>query len=129
MKTSGSIESKTRPSEGGVGVGGSNRTRHNGNESKINNNKIDGSEVGDDEVGKKVQKLSKSKNLSNSKKMIGSNFFTPRAKLAFTKLRQAFVKALILHYFDPKYHIWIEMDALGYAIGGVLSQLILDDLD
>ena len=66
--------------------------------------------------------------MSKFKKMVGSDFLTPGAKLAFTKLRQAFFKALILYYFDPDCHIWIETDALGYAIGGVLSQLILDDL-
>ena len=76
----------------------------------------------DNEVGKKVQ------NLSKSKKTVGSDFFTPGAKLAFTKLRQTFVKALILYSFDPKCHIRIKMDILGYAISGVLSQLTLDDL-
>ena len=60
--------------------------------------------------------------------MVGSDFFTPGAKLAFTKLRQAFVKAPIFYHFDPKCHIWIETDASGYAIGGVLSQLTSDDL-
>ena len=43
-------------------------------------------------------------------------------------MRQAFTKALILWYFDLKYHNQIETDALGYAIGEVLSQLTLDDL-
>ena len=42
-------------------------------------------------------------------------------------MRQAFFKALILHYFDLEYHIRIETDASGYAIGRVLSQLTLDD--
>ena len=53
----------------------------------------------------------------------GTGFFTPEAKLVFIQLRQAFVKALIFHYFDPKSHIRIETDVLGYAISGVLSQL------
>ena len=39
-----------------------------------------------------------------------------------------FLKAPILHHFDPKCHIRIETDASGYAIGGVLSQLTSDDL-
>ena len=43
----------------------------------------------------------------------------------FTKLRQAFVKAPILHHFDPKHHIQIETDKSGYAIGEVLGPLIL----
>ena len=70
----------------------------------------------------------KSKNLSKSKKTVGSDFLTPRVKLAFTELRQAFVKSLILHHFDPERHIRIETDVSSYAIGGVLSQLTSDDL-
>ena len=95
---------------------------------KIDGGEVDGGEVEDDKVGEKVQKTSKSKNLSKFKKMVGMDFFTPRTKLAFTKLRQAFFKALILYHFDPKRHIWIETDVLGYAIGRVFSQLILDNL-
>ena len=53
----------------------------------------------------------------------GTSFLTSEARLAFTQLRQAFVKAPILHHFDPESHIWIEPDASGYAIGGVLNQL------
>ena len=96
--------------------------------SELNGSEIDGGEVGDDEVGKKVQKLSKSKNLSKSKKMVRSDFLTPKAKLAFTELRQTFVKVPILHHFDPERHIWIKTDVSGYTIGGVFSQLTLDNL-
>ena len=39
-----------------------------------------------------------------------------------------FTEAPILQYFDPECHIRIETDALGYAIGGVLSQLTSDYL-
>ncbi len=53
-------------------------------------------------------------------------FLTPEARLAFTRLRQAFTEALILHHFDLERHIRIEMDECGYAIGGVLSQLMSD---
>ena len=71
----------------------------------------------------------KSKNLSKSKKTVRSlDFLTLGAKLAFTKLRQAFLKALILHHFDLERYIWIETDVSGYAIGGVFSQLSSDDL-
>ena len=71
----------------------------------------------------------KSKKLSKSKKMVrSSGFFIFGARLAFTKLRQVFLKAPILHHFDPERHNWIEMDILGYAISGILSQLTLDDL-
>ena len=48
--------------------------------------------------------------------------------MAFTELRQAFIKAPILHYFDLKCHIPVETDISGYAIDEVLSQLISDDL-
>ena len=91
--------------------------------SKFHGNEIDGGEVEDNEVGEKVQKRSKSKNLSRST----SDFLTFGARLAFTELRQAFLKAPILHHFDPERHIWIETDALGYAIGKILSQLTLDN--
>ena len=53
-------------------------------------------------------------------------FLTPEAKLAFTRLREAFTEAPIPHHFDPERHIRIETDASDYAIGGVLSQLTLD---
>ena len=43
---------------------------------------------------------------------------------AFNRLRLAFTKTPILWHFDPKCHIWIETDALGYAIGSVLSQFV-----
>ena len=131
LKTSGSTESKTRTGKGRVGVGGSKPGREGSklNRSKLHGNEVDGGEVEDDEVREKVWKRSKSKNLSKSKKTVRSlDFLTPGAKLAFTKLRQAFFKASILHYFDPERHIRIETDASGYAIGGVLSQLTSDDL-
>ena len=40
-----------------------------------------------------------------------------------------FTQALILQHFDSKRHILIKTDASGYAIGEVLSQLALDDLN
>ena len=118
------------PKKGGNGVGGGSKARRGGSEidgSRIDNVEVDGGEVEVDEVGKKAWKTSKSKN-SSKFKMVGSDFLTPGAKLAFTKLRQAFLKAPILHHFDPERHIRIETDASSYAIGGVLSQLTSDDL-
>ena len=56
------------------------------------------------------------------------DFFILGAKLALTKLRQMFLKTPILHHFDPKYYIRIEMDISDYTIGGVFSQLTLDNL-
>ena len=64
LKTSGSTESKIQRVEGRVGVGGSRAGQDGGG---FDGNIIgdgDGDEVRDDEFGKKVQKSSKSKNLS-----------------------------------------------------------------
>lgn len=55
------------------------------------------------------------------KPLFGSSFLTFKAKIAFTRLRQAITKALILQLFDPKYHIWIKTNAFGYAISGLLN--------
>ena len=52
-----------------------------------------------------------------------SSFLTPKAKLPFSRLRQAFIEAPILHHFAPERYIWIETDSSGYAICGILSQL------
>ena len=132
LKTSRSTESKTQSGEGRVGIGGS-RARRGGSKldgSELYGNEVDGDEIEDDEIEEKVQKRSKSKNSSKSKNLSKStlDFLTPGTKLAFIKLRQAFLKAPILHHFDPERHIQIETDALGYAIGRVFSQLTSDDL-
>ena len=55
-----------------------------------------------------------------------SNYLTPDAKKAFDQLCQAFTKATILQYFDLEQYIRVEIDASGYAISGVLSQLTND---
>ena len=77
--------------------------------------------------GKKLAKSKKPSKSGNSPNFnateAGPSFLTPKAKIAFNRLRLAFTKALILWHFDPKCHIWIETDVLGYAIGGMLSQL------
>lgn len=56
-----------------------------------------------------------------------SDLFIARTRLPFTKLSQAFVKAPILHHFNPKRHIQIETDALGYIMNGVFNQLTLNN--
>ena len=85
----------------------------------------------------KSEKTSKSRNSAKSRKKLsksgnstnfdatedGPKFLTPDARTAFNRLRLAFTEAPILRHFDPECHIRIETDALGYAIGGVLSQL------
>ena len=76
--------------------------------------------------------LIKSKNHDfslNSKNMEAKpDFLIPKARLAFTKLKQAFVEAPILYHFDPKYHIRILINVSGYVIGGILSQLTSNEL-
>ena len=121
LKTLRGTESKIRPGEGGVGVGGSRVGRGRSkldDGSGINDVEVDGSEV---EVGEKGQNLSKSKKTE-------SGFLISGARKAFTELRQAFIKTPILHHFDPERHIRVETDVSGYAIGGVFSQLTSDDL-
>ncbi len=56
----------------------------------------------------------------------GTDFLTPETKKAFIYLRKAFTEAPILRHFDPECHFQIETNALGYAIGGVLSQMTSD---
>ena len=57
-----------------------------------------------------------------------SDFFTSGAKLAFTKLKQAFFKVRILYHFNWERPIRIKTNASDYSIGKVFSQLTLDDL-
>ena len=119
------------PRKDGVGVGGDSKAGRDKSEidrSGMDDVEVDGGEVGDDEVEKKGRKTSKFKNLSKSIKTVRSDFLTPRARLPFIKLRQAFVKTPILYHFNPERHIRVETDTSGYAIGEVLSQLTSDDL-
>ena len=67
-----------------------------------------------------------SDHVSHTISNVVSNYLTPNAKRAFEQLRQAFTKAPILQHFDPEQYIWVETDASGYVIGGVLSQLTND---
>ena len=57
-----------------------------------------------------------------------STFLNSGATETFNQLKQAFTKALILWYFDPEYHIRIEINTSSYVIGEILSQLIFDQL-
>ena len=73
----------------------------------------------------KSKKLSKSGNLPNfDAKDSGPSFLIPKARTTFNRLWLAFTKALILWHFDPECHNWIETDAVRYAIGGLLNQLV-----
>ena len=124
LKTS--ITKSAGPKKGRDKVDGDSRAERGQN--KIHRSRMDNVEVEVDEIGKKVRNLSKSKNSSKSKRTVKcSDFLILGAKLAFTKLRQAFFKALILYLFHLELHIWIETDASGYTIDGVLSHLTLND--
>ena len=108
LKTSSTKSAE--PKKGRVRVGGDSRAGHDRSEihwSGIDNIKVDGDKVEDDEVRKKDRKTFKSKNLSKFKKTVRSDFLTPKTRLASTKLRQAFIKAPILHHFDPEIYIQI----------------------
>ena len=70
--------------------------------------------------------MSRAKNFSLGQ---SSTFFIANARKAFIELKQTFVEALILNYFDLKRHIKIEMDISGYAIGAILNQQTSDDLN
>ena len=70
-----------------------------------------------------IVKRSLSKNLNKA-----TGYLIPNAEQAFIQLRQAFTKAPILRHFNVECHIRIKTDASGYAIGGVLSQLISNHL-
>ena len=86
----------------------------------------------DDRANKTVINLlknNKSKNLKhilNIKAIKKSIFLTFNAKKIFNNLKQAFIKVLILQYFNLKSYILNKTDVLDYAINGVLSQLNLD---
>ena len=127
LKTSST--KSTKPRKDVVRVSVDSRAGRDGGEldgSGIDNGEVDSGEVGDDEFGKKGENPSKSKNSPKFKKT-ELDYLISGARRAFTKLRQVFIKASILHYFDPECHIRVETDASGYAIGGVLSQLTLDN--
>ena len=109
------------PRKSVVGVASGSRARRDWgglDGSEMDNVEVDGGKV---EVGKKGWKSSESKKTELS-------FLTFRARMAFAKLRQAFIKAPILHHFDLERYIRVETDMSGYAIGGVFSQLTLDNL-
>ena len=90
---------------------------------------IDVAEVDEVDVGSGCDCENKIVGRSSSKNSNRAiSYLTSDTRQAFTQLRQAFTKAPIFQYFDLEYHIWIESDMPDYAIGGVLSYLILDNL-
>ena len=124
LKTTGNTGSGANPEETEGEVGG---------DSVVGNNMVGGNEATNPIKGKKQAKTIKFKILIKSKsysfppnsrnREAETGFLTLEARLAFTQLKQAFVKAPILHHFDLESYIQIETDISGYAIGGILSQL------
>ena len=73
-------------------------------------------------LAKPGKKLSKSGNLTNFDIMEARpKFLTSNTKTAFYCLWLAFIKVLILQHFNLECHIWIETDASGYTISGMLN--------
>ena len=124
LKTKGNTGSVANLKEPESEIGGNN---------VVGNSMVSGNEATNFIKRKNQAKTTKSKILVKSKnygfppysrnREAGMGFFTPKTRLAFTQLRQAFVKAPILYHFHPKSYIRNETDTSGYAIGGVLSQL------
>lgn len=56
------------------------------------------------------------------------SFLTFKARLAFIKWKQLFIKALIFYYFDLKQYIRIEIDISSYAISRILGDITLNNL-
>ena len=74
----------------------------------------------------KNEKSKKSKYMPNIGATGKPKFLTSDTKKAFNYLQLVFIKAPILQYFDLESHIQIKINASGYAIGRVLSQLNLN---
>ena len=120
LKTIGSIGSATNLKETEGNVSGNSMV----------GDLVGGGEATNPSKGKNQAKTTKSKILVKSKNFdfpkfrtekAGMGFLIPKAKLAFTQLKQAFVEAPIFHHFDPESHIWIKTDISDYTIGSVLS--------
>ena len=88
----------------------------------------EGAEVGSVGAGDHENETVKRSLLTSKNSNGATSYLTSGAKRAFTQLRQAFIKALILRHFDSECHIRIQTDVSNYAIGRVLSQLTLDNL-
>ena len=102
----------TRPGKSRVKVGCSSRNKLDSrnefdNKDEVGDNKVSDNKVGDNEISKwkNHSKIFKSKKIIS---FIILSFFTPEVRLMFIKLKQIFVKALILYHFDLECHIWLR---------------------
>ena len=123
LKITGSTGFAANPKETKGEIGGN---------SMIGNSMVGGNEATNPTKGKNQAKMTKSKILVKSKnhdflksrtEEVRMGFITSEARLAFTQLRQAFIKAPIFYHLNPESYIWIETDVSNYAINSILSQL------
>lgn len=52
-------------------------------------------------------------------------FLIFKARITFIQLKKAFIKELIMCYFNLKYYMEIKINVLSYSISRVFSQIIL----
>ena len=114
LKTSSTELKKSKKSRVKIGVSSkaklNNKTELNdrveyNSRDKFDNGEFDYNEIEDNEVAEE-KNHQKTRAMSKFKKTIRIlNFFTFGARLTFIKLRQIFVKAPILYYFNPEYYI------------------------
>lgn len=77
-----------------------------------------------DKVGEVERNLSKGENLSKVNPF-KTSFLIAKASVAFSRLWKTFIERSIFYHFHLEHHIWIETHASGFAIAGILNQLIL----
>lgn len=58
----------------------------------------------------------------------GLGFLISKAQTVFFSLQKTFTEVLILHHFNPKRHIHIEINASYFTINRVVQQMTLDQL-
>lgn len=76
---------------------------------------------------------SKKSNLAKKKKsdfvksnLSGADFRDSEVRKTFIQPWKIFIEVSIPRSFDPQHHIYIETNASKYAIGGIFSQMTLD---
>lgn len=90
------------------------------NKNQLNKNNNDS--VSGDKIDKKIANLS-----NNTKKMSSEvDFPTFKARLTFTLLKKAFIKALILYYYNLEHYIQMKINVLRYTISEILAQLTFE---
>ena len=99
-----------------------------GNGTNLSNPSASTRSTGTDDLTSRHAKRGGGNTKKGVKDVKNSDYPIPATKKAFNYLRHVFTQASIFQHFDPKRHIRIKTDVLGYAIDRFVSQLILDDL-